>query len=687
MRPFLAIGAALERERGHLFPWVPVCLGAGIAIYFTLTFEPGLLHYGLVALGGLSLLVWQAYWHEALRPVGIALVLVLAGVLVAGLRAHTVAGPQLTFRYYGPVEGRIRAIDRSQSDKVRLTLDRVVLSRVSPARTPRRIRISLHGPQGYLMPEPGLTVILTGHLSPPQGPVEPGGFDFQRKAWFDQLGAVGYTRSPALALAAAEEGSAGLLVHRIRMALSAAVQRAIPGENGAFAAAIITGDRSGMGQETVKDLRRSNLAHLLAISGLHMGLLTGFVFAVLRYAMALIPKIALCWPTKKIAAGGALVIAAIYLALSGGNVATERAFVMAAVMLVAIMLGRRALTLRAVALAAVIVLTLRPEALTGPGFQMSFAATTALIGVFGWLRDAEFWQARFSGWMRALAALVVSSAVAGLATAPFAAAHFNQIAHYGLLANLLTVPVMGTVVMPAAVLAALLYPIGLAEIGLTIMETGIGWILGVAGWVAGTETATSHVATPALAVLPLIALGGLFLVIWQSRIRVAGLAGIAAGFLVWSVSERPDLLVSDTGELIGLMTGDGRAVNKEKGQGFIARSWLENDGDIGLQAQAFRRTGLTLAPGQARFSLGNQSFIQLTGKSAPSHLAASCTEGALVILAADAEAPPGCQVWDQSMLRRTGALAIFLDGGKLRTVAARDLSGNRLWNSRPDRRQ
>ena len=197
----------------------------------------------------------------------------------------------------------------------------------------------------------------------------------------------------------------------------------LPGEVGAFAAAIMSGDRSGMSQVTLANLRSSNLAHLLAISGLHMGLLTGFVFAVLRVAMVLIPSVGLRWPVKKIAAFGALLAAGGYLALSGGNVATERAFTMVAVMLVAIMLGRPALTLRAVAMVAIVILVLQPESITGPGFQMSFAATTALVFVFKYLRYAN-WQ-HWPRWTRGAVSLVISSFVAGLATAPFAAAHFN----------------------------------------------------------------------------------------------------------------------------------------------------------------------------------------------------------------------------------------------------------------------
>ena len=434
LAPWPALVDAWLTQRGHLFAWAPLCLGLGVGIYFSLGWEPGLAHYaallGLILIG-LVLTRWLGLW----APFVWAVVLVALGLCLAGARAHQMAEPVIGWRYYGPIEGRIVDMDRSASDALRLTLDQVVLDDVRPSRTPARVRVSLHGQQGFITPEPGMVVILTGHLSPPGGPVEPGGFDFQRHAWFQGLGAVGYTRTPVLTL---EPPGEGLWMFKARMGLSDRVQAGLPGEAGAFAAAIMSGDRSGMGQETLRALRLSNLAHLLAISGLHMGLLAGFVFAAFRVGFSLIPAVGLRVPAKKISALGALAVAAVYLGLSGGNVATERAFVMAAVALVAVMADRRVLSLRAVAVAAVIVLVLRPEALLGPGFQMSFAATTALVAVFGWLRDARVPLG--PKWLRPVVAVVVSSAVAGAATAPVAAAHFNQFAHYGLVANLLSVP-------------------------------------------------------------------------------------------------------------------------------------------------------------------------------------------------------------------------------------------------------
>ncbi|MEX0366040.1 MAG: ComEC/Rec2 family competence protein [Ruegeria sp.] len=670
MRVLARAEAALLRQRGYLFPWSPVFLALGIGLYFTLTWEPQVWVYP-----GLACVVAAGLWlgrfmPAAWSPLLWALLLASAGFAMAGARAHRVAEPVLNWRYYGPIEGRVVALDRSASDALRVTLDRVRLRGVPAPRRPARIRISLHGGDALLAP--GQRVMTTGHLSPPQGPVEPGGFDFRRHAWFQRLGAVGYTRVPVLTVAPPEEGVAGLRVSSVRMAASARVQAVLPGDVGGFGAAVTTGDRSAVGQQALEALRASNLAHLLAISGLHMGLLAGFVFAALRIGLSLIPMLALRLPARKIAAVGALATSAGYLALSGGSVATERAFVMVAVMLCAILVDRRAISLRAVAVAALIVLGLRPEALLSPGFQMSFAATTALVAVFGGLRDAEIRPG--PDWLRPAVGLALSSAVAGLATAPVGAAHFNAVAHYGLLANLLSVPVMGTVVIPAAVLAALLAPVGLEWIGLQIMGLGLRWILAVAHWVAEMEGARGFVASPPAYVLPVLALGALWIILWQGRSRWAGAVPVVVALSLWGQGERPQVLVADTGALVGVMTDEGRALSKAKGSGFIASVWLENDGDGTDQPGAAARWPQEEGK-LRRYDLASGELIHVTGKRAAQGLT-ECDKTQIVISQVPLTLTGGCEVYDPDRLRLTGSVAL----GNKDVVTATELSGDRLWS-------
>ncbi len=364
-------------------------------------------------------------------------------------------------------------------------------------------------------------------------------------------------------------------------------------------------------------------------------------------------------------------MAGVYLALSGGNVATERAFVMVAVMLLAIMVDRRAISLRAVALAALIVLSLRPEAMIGPGFQMSFAATTALVAVFGAIRDSshELPRHRF---LRGVASVVLSSAVAGAATAPFAMAHFNQIAQFGLVANLLTVPLMGLLVIPAAVLGILLMPFGLEAFGLIPMGLGLEWILHIAQSLALWDGAVRPVMTPGPTVLPLITLGSLFIVLWHGSGRLLGFMPLCLAVGLWTTAERPVILVAEGGALVGVMTDQGRALSRPKGSGFIAEVWLENDGQ-GLDQ-----------PAAAALWEGQTWPIQHIHGKRNAAAYQGCAEGSLIIASADLPTRPQaatCAVFDANVLKGLGSLSITrTQTGAWQIEKARDRSGARLWN-------
>lgn len=672
--PILAqLKTQVQAQRGYLIPWVPVCLGFGIACYFSIKSEPTLFSLTVLSLIALAALGLACFQRNTYAFFPVAIFLISGGFLAALLQAHLSAAPTLDHRYYGPIYGRVIVIDRSSSDVLRLTLDKVLLKGMTPAQTPNRIRVSLHGHQEWLIPRPHQYVGLTGHLLPPSGPAEPNGFDFQRHAFFQQLGAVGYVRIPALEIEPPNDSSIAGMRHR----LSQTIATYLGGEIGGFASAVTTGDRSGLSQSTLNTLRISNLAHLLAISGLHLGLLAAFVFGTLRFGLSCVPWIAHRWPIKKLAAIAAILCAGLYLVLSGGNIATQRAFIMAVVALGAVATDRRALTLRAVAIAAMIVLLLNPASLLSAGFHMSFAATSALVTVFEALRDRL--QRIGSKWLRRFLTFVLSSAVAGAATAPFAAAHFNQFAAYGLLANLLAVPAMGMVVIPSAVLSVVLAPIGLEWIGLEVMGQGLRWILFIAERVTSLEGARIPVQTPMAIVLPLVAIGGLALLIWKGSLRWLGLLPICAAGWMWAHSDRPTILISDDAKLVGVLTEKGRALSKPKGQGFIASIWLENDGDAADQAEAYQRWPQTE---NAALSIPLQSGVlwHLPTKKAAKAFT-SCSPNDLLVTTQPLEQTVPCQVISPETLKHTGAIAIWETDEGYKTVTANERRGQRLWTA------
>ncbi|PPB81693.1 competence protein ComEC [Albidovulum inexpectatum] len=674
---------ALGAARARIVLWAPVLIGCGIGAYFSLPREPGLAEIILMAATVLIGGTIGLFGPWTIQAPALWLALIGAGVLLADLRANLVAAPVLPHRYYGPVEGRIVDIGRSSTDLLRLTLGDVVLQGLDRRETPHRVRVTLHGDQPHLRPEPGMVVILTAHLSPPNGPVEPGGFDFRRLAWFQSLGAVGYTRTPVLALARPE--GAAQWPGRLRHWIAQSIRARISGQPGALAAALLSGDRSGLDRHSISVLRAANLSHLIAISGLHMGLLTGFVFAACRYGMALLPALALRIETRKAAAIVALAAGAFYLMLAGPSVATRRAFVMVAVMLLAVLADRRAVSLNSVALAALIILTLEPESLLGPGFQMSFAATVALIVTYqAWLRLRD----RVPGLVRPVALLALSSLAAGLATAPISAAQFNRLAEYGLLANILAVPLMGAIVMPAGVIAAVLAPVGLAEPALWVMGQGTALILVIADWVAGLDGAVRPVMAPPDFVLPLLAASALSLVLTQAHIlRIAAALGIAFGFASWAIAERPVILVAPDAALVGVMGPEGRVLSRARGAGFAAQNWLQNDGDLADQAQAAERAGFDGFKGERRAQIMGRAIVHLGGKGTKDRVGPNCIDGAIIVLAADwnESTPANCLLIDRSMLRRTGSLALHPSHHGVEIVAANAIAGHRPWTSYADK--
>ena len=656
----------------------PVFLALGIGAWFGLQAEPALPFYlAMVAvLVGLAGLVRFGPWR--LRPLAVALACSVAGTLACGVRVWVVDAPMLAQPYYGPVQGRLVDIDRSQSDAVRLTLDHVVLTDLPPDQTPVAVRISLKGPPQSDPYEMGRTILLTARLAAPESAAEPGGFDFRRMAWFQQLGAVGYTSSPVVTWA--PPGVWDASINRLRNRLSAAIMARVAGDAGAFASGALTGDRSQISADVVSDLRISSLAHLLAISGMNMAFLTGFVFALIRYGLALVPPVALRINTKKVAAVLAFGVALFYLVLSGANVATTRAFLMVSLLLGSVLLDRRVLTLRSVAVAAFILLILQPESLLAPGFQLTFAATIALIA--GYAPAESFLRQRgVAGWLVPIAMLVVTSGIAGLATAPFSAATFNRMTAYGLLANLLTVPVM-SVLMGAGALAALLAPFGMAAPALWVLGWSAQWILAVAHWTAGLNGAITPVPQPGPWVIPLLALGALWGVIWQGRVRLLGLVPLVMAIGLWALVERPVLLISSDGVLAGVLGPQGRALSAPRGAGFAALSWLEDDGDLALQSEAALRPGFVGAKTQRRFQILGLHGVVLSGKDAGARVGAACATADIVILperyGPSPVRPVGCTLIDAVILGKSGALAGILQSDGLVLVPVH--SGTRLWS-------
>ncbi|SON54952.1 ComEC family competence protein [Hartmannibacter diazotrophicus] len=576
-----------DRADGRGILWLPVMAGAGSATYFLLPGEPGttiLVAAGLAFVSAVVLAWWRA------GGLFLMLAMAFAGFLIAKAQTELHRAPALEAERTRTVEAVVERVEVRQNGRGRLTLRPTSISRVRPDEMPARIQLSGRLPGEGLWP--GDKVRLLARLSPPSGPVVPGGYDFARVAYFDGIGGTGFAlgaierTAPAGPVSLWRDPMLGL--ERFRQTIGSSIRSELPGNAGAVAAALIVGDRGAIDPEASEAMRISGLAHVLAISGLHMGLVTAVLYGVARALLAAVPFLALNWPVKQIAAVLGLAGALGYLAVSGMNVPTQRAAIMTTFVLLAVILGRSAISLRLVAVAALAVLLTTPAAALDPGAQMSFAAVTALIATYEWwsnYRRSRPGQGLASGpfglparAVRLLAAMAATSLIAGLATAPVAVWHFDRLAPFGLAANLLAMPLVTFLIMPAAVAVAVLMPLGLEGPALAVMGWGIDRMLDIARLVADWTPHGGVVAHPPLAAILLMVAGGLWVALFSRRIRWLGVLPIAAGLLVLPVGRPPSLLVTADGRGALVVTADGTPRGLGRVTSFTMESWLRHMG-------------------------------------------------------------------------------------------------------------
>ena len=706
---------AAERERWAL--WLPVGIGAGVAGYFALPFEPdnapGLIALAVaLGLGCLGLRMLRAQGRgEALVICAFLIGAPAVGFSAAKYQSDAAAAPVILKRL-GPVKvmGRIEMVEPALKGP-RVTIAVYAIDRLEAAATPRRVRLRLRprllaDGERDLVPGAGITILAM--LLPPPGPAVPGGFDFARAAWFDGIGGVGFAlRAPEIAPPGAPvpEGAGGPMekfftaVAGLRRQIFSRITGILPGASGGIAAALMTGERGAIPEPTLEAVRAAGLAHLLAISGLHIGLVTGILFFGLRALLALIPRLALNWPIKKWAAGAALFGALAYLLLTGATVPTQRAFLMAALVLGAVMVDRAALNMRLVAFAAVAVLLFSPESLTGPSFQMSFAAVGALIAGYEVLRRPLSRLAGKRGIGRRVLVYVagvgLTTLIAGLATAPFALYHFNRFAVFGLAANLGAVPLTAFWIMPAATLAYLLMPFGLEAWALEPMGWGIDAVIAIADTIARQPGASFYVPTLPVWGLVLIALGGLWLILWRRPWRLAGLAGVAAGLASLAFVPPPDLLISGDGHTLAVRKADGTLVFAGgKGSKFQRQVWLRRSGLAAEQAPVRNRhrrrsSGLSALKDRGALSCDPLACVaHIRGRMVsvihnPAAAREDCPQADLVIALTTLYRFPcrgPAHIITRLRLARAGTHAVwFADDGTIRVETVAGRRGRRPW--------
>ncbi|MBV9375848.1 MAG: ComEC/Rec2 family competence protein [Alphaproteobacteria bacterium] len=468
----LAARLAAEGERWVL--WLPVFFGAGIGIYFVLKVEPPLWpgFVGTVAGAGAA---WAARRYPGWREAALAFTVLAAGFALMRETAGERQTPMLQRRLGAvAVSGRVVDIDLVERGW-RIVIEADPLPGLDAADQPRRLRVHIPPSSGEL--SPGDRVSLKAVLHPVPAQILPGGRDFQRELYFAGIAAVGYAFGAAHRSGGPDDSRGWREeLRKLRTEMTRRIAAVLPGSAGGVASALITGKRGTISEETKQSFRDSGLSHLLAIAGLHLGLVGAFVFFAVRGGLALIPSIALRYPIKKIAAGLTLVVLACYLLISGAAIPTQRAFVMNGIVFAAILIDRLRISMRICAIAAAVVLVVDPSVLVGVSFQMSFGAVVALIAVY------ETYGSRLRQYLHSrtisgkglgyCVGITVTTVVATAGTCPYAIYHFHQFALYSPLANVIAVPLSAMWTLPWGVVTCLLMPIGLERLALIPMGWG-----------------------------------------------------------------------------------------------------------------------------------------------------------------------------------------------------------------------
>lgn len=661
-------GLRAQRERRLLA--VPIPLALGIAWYHGLAAEPPAITLAFAAVvAALAVALACARSEVPWRAAGLTLALVASGFALAQWQTLRVHQPRLERPTTTSFEARVVLVE-PRDEGARLTLRR----EPAPPDGPHTVRMTVRSLAEVV--HVGDVVRVRGRLLPPSEPVVPGGFDFARWAYFHGIGAVGYAYGDVEIVEAA---AGGLAMAEVRRAIARHAVAVVGGDAGGVAAALLTGLRGDIPDSVWDDMQGAGLAHLLAISGLHIGLVAGTAFVAVRYAVCLWPWLALRVLAPRLAALAALAVAFLYLVLAGAPLPTQRAFLMTGVVMVALLLDREAISLRLVALAACVVLAIDPAALMGASFQMSFAAVTALVAVYErWRRRRPARGAPAPSLLRAyVVGVALSTVIATLATAPFAAFHFGRLPTYGIVANLVAVPLMGFWIMPLGLVSLFLMPLGLDAPFLELMGWGIDGVLWSAATASSWPGASVTVPPPPPAAMLWLVAAGLWAALWWGRLARLAAIPLVVGLALVALARPPDVVVGREARMAALRAGPGAYVlAAERRDGFVLQGWRR---ELGVEGFA--------APGGPVACDDRGCRLTRAGRTVavalrPNALTLDCGADLVVNLASDTRCPGRVTV-TRSDLRAKGALALrFTEPPRLRFVDEGE--GRRPWR-RPDR--
>lgn len=681
-----------EAQLGATVLWAPVALTFGVWAYFSLSQEPALPVTGFFMVAAI-LLFWKARGRMGI----ILLAILFGGFVLAKTRAEIIATPLLKATTGEiVVSGIVHDVKRASERRATIILQPDKIEGMTEAQLPRRLRLSNSLKNGE--PAIGDRIAFRARLAPIASPTMPGGFDYGRQLYFEGIGGTGRITSKIDMLGSTTSPSLWLsgTLHSLRQDIGTRIRQHLQGTIAAFAEAMITGERASIPKDVNKSLQISGLAHILSISGLHMSLAAGGVFWIVRAFLALFPAIAQQWPIKKWSAAAALVFGFAYMLLAGSGAATQRSYIMLAVVFLAIIVDRPAISLRNLALAALLILILQPESAIQASFQMSFMAVMGLAAFFEyWNRPKPEQEYRIESrkvyyarkFYQIALASILTTLIAGSFSSIPAAYHFGRLAPYGVLANGLAIPVISLAVMPFAVLSVVLMPLGLEAWPLAVLGKGLEVVLSISDQVAALPGAQRVIPQVPLASAIALALGASILCLASRQAKYAGGVLLIAGFALAQFNQFPDLLIERTAANTAFRDGSGELVFASQHRGrFAAEKWLQANGEEVAFKQAAARAGWSCEDRSCRSEIkGKVIGYFLDGEG----VQPACTGLDIIIAAyplrgACKSVPTRIDRFD---VWRMGSHAIVIEGGAMAVTTARGLSGSRPWVVVPEPRR
>ncbi len=557
--------------------WLVIGFGIGCAIVFS--FPLKLIH--MIAIGGaaITLLLSHLIFLRKLyliKWLSLFILMIAFGSLYSQLYIQKTTHPIL-HEEIGPTRifGTVDKFTKVGPNQYRFILKNVSVPELNEKKLPFKIRLNYRTKRDADF-KPNDRILAFSKIYPIAPPSYPGGFAFQKFLYFKKIGATGYIMGNARTVKSKNKPLSDFASSKFREKIQAIMKPHLSPSSYEIAAALFTGERNQIAPEIMDNIRHSGLAHLLAISGLHVGLVAGLALFVMRYSLAAIPNFGLFFPIKKFAALGAILATGLYVYIVDAPVSAQRALVMIWLLLFSFIINRNTLTLRFIAIAALIVLLFAPYSVLDAGFQMSFAAVTALVAFYEnysnemLMHESLFSRIKFYFW-----GIMITSIIATFATLSFTIYHFHQFIPLGVISNLIAIPITAFIIMPLGVLAIILSPIHFEFIPLKLLDWGIQIILKTADLFANSPFSVIHIPQMPSWGFAFCGIGLIWLFLWKTTLRYIFIPFLVVGILSPYLYKKPDILIAPNLNQLAILNGDKMQVSSKQKSRFTRMVWRE----------------------------------------------------------------------------------------------------------------